>query len=156
MPIELVAIHGSARPDGNSRGLLEEALAAALVTRPGLHVQVVRAYEAGVDPCIACGGCYEDQVGCTVGGDGWAAIEAMLRSADALRSVSPYQVASGLLNRARMSLRRIGELPSYSQEELAQIRRLTSGAEEAFADGDYPRAIRRAYYACQLLGADPS
>jgi len=84
MPIELVAIHGSARPAGNSRRLLEEALAAARGMRPDLHVQVVRAYDAGVDPCIACGGCYEDQVGCTVGGDGWAEIEDMLRSADAL------------------------------------------------------------------------
>jgi len=89
MTIKLVAIHGSARPEGNSRRLLDEALDAARGTRPGLQVDEVRAYGADVDPCTACGGCYEDQVGCTVVGDSWAPIETMLRSADALLLSSP-------------------------------------------------------------------
>lgn len=85
-------------------------------------------------------------------GDGEGALGLALHSADALRVVSPQQVASGLLSRAEDALRRKGDSPAYSQEELTRIRRLANGAKEALTDGDYPRAIRRAYYACQLLG----
>jgi multimeric flavodoxin WrbA len=89
MPLKMVAIHGSARASGNSWTLLEAALAGARADHPDLEVEVVRAYEADVNPCIACEGCNEDQVGCTVGGDGWAPIEDSLRSADVLLLVSP-------------------------------------------------------------------
>jgi hypothetical protein len=85
-------------------------------------------------------------------GDGEGALGLALHSADALRAVSSQQVASELLSRAQESLRRNDESLTYSLEELTRIRRLTNGAKEALADGDYPRAIRRAYYACQLLG----
>jgi multimeric flavodoxin WrbA len=89
MTLRLVAIHGSARPHGNSRRLMDEVLEAATTARPDAEVEVVRAYDAGVDPCIACGGCNEDQVGCVRHGDGWAPLEASLRAADALVLSSP-------------------------------------------------------------------
>lgn len=88
-------------------------------------------------------------------GEGERALGLALQSADALREVSPQEVAAGLLEKARESFRRKEGSASYSEEELTRIRRLTSGAREALESGDYPRAIRRAYYACQLLGVDP-
>ena len=89
VPLKMVAIHGSARPTGNSRKLLDEAVARARELRPDIEVELVRAYSANVDPCIACEGCNEDQVGCAVGGDGWHRIEGILRSADILLLSSP-------------------------------------------------------------------
>ena len=74
---------------------------------------------------------------------------------DILREISPKQVAQGLVEKATEAWRRNQESETYSGEELTRIRRLTMGAIEALAEGDYPQAIRRAYYACQLLGADP-
>ncbi len=88
-------------------------------------------------------------------GDPVAALALALQSVDALWAVSPPQVASSLLEEANRSLRRNTEVGAYSEEQLNRIRRLTRGAEEAMQAGDYPRAIRRAYYACQLLGVDP-
>jgi hypothetical protein len=87
--------------------------------------------------------------------DGERALRLAFQSADALRVVSPERVATELLEKAKAQLRRIQDIQTYSLEEMTRIRRLTGGAEEALRDGDYPRAIRRAYYACQLLGADP-
>jgi hypothetical protein len=88
-------------------------------------------------------------------GDGTVALTLALRSVDAQWAVSPEQVASSLLEQAQHSLRRNERSGTYSEEQLTRIRRLTSGAQEAMEAGDYPRAIRRAYYACQLLGANP-
>jgi len=88
-------------------------------------------------------------------GDGKGALRLALQSADALRAVAPRQVASDLVAVAQEHLRRKGFPETYPEEELNRIRRLANGAEEALAEGDYPRAIRRAYYACQLLGAEP-
>lgn len=89
-------------------------------------------------------------------GEGEEALEYALQSVDALWELSPGQVADELVERASEAYRRIQDSSSYSQQELIRIRRLTLGAREALDDGDYPRAIRRAYYACQLLGVDPS
>jgi hypothetical protein len=88
-------------------------------------------------------------------GRGELALVHAFASADAIREVSPEQVAGALLHQAREALRRNKDAESYSEEELIRIRRLTGGAEQALEAGDYPRAIRRAYYACQLLGAGP-
>ena len=77
------------------------------------------------------------------------------RTADALWKVTPPQVAEELMETAAETLGRKGDSGTYSEEELIRIRRLMYGASEALDDGDYPRAIRRAYYACQLLGATP-
>ncbi len=89
MTVRMVAIHGSARPRGNSRILLDGAIEAAKEARPDLTVQFVRAYETRVDPCIACDGCNEDGVGCSRRGDAWHPIETALREADALLIASP-------------------------------------------------------------------
>jgi len=86
---------------------------------------------------------------------GEEALVHVLRTGDALRAVAPRQVAATLVARASEAFRRNQGDGSYSEEELARLRRLTAGARKALEDGDYPRAIRRAYYACQILGADP-
>lgn len=88
-------------------------------------------------------------------GDGEMALGLALQSADALREVSPREVASDLLQQAQDLLGRKPGLDTYSIEEVARIRRLTHGAREALEEGDYPRAIRRAYYACRLMGVEP-
>jgi hypothetical protein len=90
-----------------------------------------------------------------VRGEGEAALVLAFSAADALWEVSPRQVAADLIEKAERALGRDSEFGSYSKEELIRIRRLMYGASEALDDGDYPRAIRRAYYACQLLGANP-
>jgi hypothetical protein len=87
-------------------------------------------------------------------GRGEEALLLALRSADALWEVTPERVALDLVERAHAALRRNGEQLPYSQQELTRIRRLLNGAEEALGERDYPLAIRRAYYACQLLGVD--
>lgn len=89
MTLRVLAIHGSARPHGNSRRLLDEALSSLVEGLRDAEVQLVRAYEARVDPCIACGDCEEDAVGCSRKGDGWADLETALRSADVLVLASP-------------------------------------------------------------------
>jgi hypothetical protein len=86
-------------------------------------------------------------------GDAKGALLLAIQSVDALWEISPHQVAADLLERATSATGRNDLAVSYSEQELTRIRRLTSGAEEALDAGDYPRAIRRAYYACQLLGA---
>jgi len=89
MTTRLLAIHGSARSRGNSRRLLDEVLETVRELRPDVRIEVVRAYEARVDPCIACGACEEDKIGCQRLGDGWHDIESALRAADILVISSP-------------------------------------------------------------------
>jgi len=91
-----------------------------------------------------------------VRGEGESALMLALHAADALWEVGPQQVAMELIERATDALGRNFGLTSYSEEELIRIRRLMHGASDALDEGDYPRAIRRAYYACQLLGVDTS
>jgi hypothetical protein len=88
-------------------------------------------------------------------GDGERALLLALREADALWEVTPEHVASELIQRAEEALGRNPRDAPYSEEELVRIRRLMYGAAEALRQKDYPGAIRRAYYACQLLGVDP-
>lgn len=87
-------------------------------------------------------------------GRGALALGLALESSDALRSVNPGEVAQGLIRRAHEALGRFSPPGPYSEEEMTRILRLTRGASEALDEEDYPRAIRRAYYACQLLGAE--
>ena len=115
-------------------GLIDsEAISQALIRARGLHSEAWRALGRG---------------------EAEGALQLAFRTADALWEVSPRQVAATLIEEATDALGRNPGLTSYSHEELIRIRRLTYGASEAFEQGDYPRAIRRAYYACQLLGAD--
>jgi multimeric flavodoxin WrbA len=89
MTVRMIVIHGSARDDGNSRTLCEALCEAATSSRPDVEVEIVRAYDAGVDPCIDCGGCEEDQVGCIHQRDGWHDLESKLRAADVLVIATP-------------------------------------------------------------------
>jgi hypothetical protein len=140
--------------------LMDEGVA-DLLARNEENLQAAQAVELllvadAVDAAMDNAWRYHTQAVAALGrGMGEVALGLALRSADAVREVSPEQVARALLRTAGEALRRNpGPLP-YSEEELTRIRRLTNGAEEALGAGDYPRAIRRAYYACQLLGAGP-
>lgn len=75
-----------------------------------------------------------------------------MQSADLLREASPQVVATALVVEAEIALGRIQTDDPYPNENLMRARRLTRGARLALAEGDLPRAIRRAFYACQLLG----
>ena len=74
-----------------------------------------------------------------------------MQSADLLREASPQVVATALVVEAEIALGRIQTDDAYPEENLIRARRLTRGARQAMAEGDLPRAIRRAFYACQLL-----
>lgn len=138
--------------------LLEEGVADLLARnqenlRAAQSVEILLVADA-VDAALQRAWRYHNQAVEALGrGDAETALSLALRSADAIREISPEQVARELIQQADEAFRRNGESASYTEEELIRIRRLTSGAEEALAIGDYPRAIRRAYYACQLLGA---
>ena len=104
------------------------------------------------------------------------ALSSALHAADLIREVGPESVTRLLLSRAEARL-----VVLTSQEEAAQAqsqsdgatvvtpavvepdqqqidlergRRLIRGARIALDSGDYVLAIQRAYYACQVLGAD--
>jgi hypothetical protein len=87
-------------------------------------------------------------------GNGEEALLLALRSVDVLWEVTPEQVALELVERAHDALRRNEGSVPYTHQELTRIRRLMNGAREALGEGDHPLAIRRAFYACQLLGAE--
>jgi len=131
--------------DQNTSGLAAIGALGAIVDTEAISQALDRARELHSDAWRALGR-----------GEGQAALTQALRTADALWKVSPQQVAMDLIDRATNALGRNPQSTSYSEEELIRIRRLMYGASEALDEGDYPRAIRRAYYACQLLGANPS
>ncbi|MGW8268665.1 MAG: hypothetical protein ACWGSQ_20030, partial [Longimicrobiales bacterium] len=141
--------------------LLEEGVA-ALLAENEKALKAARAVELllvadAVEGAMRNAWRYHDQAVDALGrGLGELSLSLALRSADAVREVSPEQVARALLQQANDALRRNREVVPYSEEELIRIRRLTNGAAEALESGDYPRAIRRAYYACQLLGVGPA
>jgi hypothetical protein len=116
----------------------------AMTDSPELHGAVARARTLLSDARRAMGA-----------GDAERSLELFFRATDTLWELTPTQVAMDLLNRAEEALRRNRHDDAYSEEELIRIRRLIHGASEALDAGDYPGAIRRAYYACQLLGASP-
>jgi hypothetical protein len=141
--------------------LLEEGVA-ALLTENERALKAAHAVELllvadAVDAAMENAWRYHELAVDALGrGMGELSLSLALRSADAVREVSPEQVARALLRQAEEALRRNRDVVPYSEEELIRIRRLTTGAEEALESGDYPRAIRRAYYACQLLGVGPA
>jgi hypothetical protein len=98
--------------------------------------------DSGTDPLYSLLG--EEQV---------AEILSELESA--LGTSDSEQLAVALADLAAEGLRRTEGSDAYTEQELSRIRRLTGGAREALEEGDYPRAIRRAYYACRLLGVGP-
>src|SRR5690606_8909524 len=85
--------------------------------------------------------------------DSTAAVSALLRAADALDRTTPRSVAARLIGSAEVNLARIlADSPRRAADEtLQRADRLIRGAREALAEGDHALAIRRAYYANQLL-----
>ena len=84
------------------------------------------------------------------------AIELAFESSDALRAVGAEAVATRLIRRVEESLevvaQRREEVPStYDEADVERAERMTRGAREAREDGDYELAIRRAFYAWQIL-----
>jgi hypothetical protein len=95
------------------------------------------------------------------------ALSAALEASDLIREVGPESVGRLLLARAEAQLGTLessaeparaadgGEV-DLGQVDLERGRRLIRGARLALEEGDYVRTIQRAYYACQVLGVDPS
>ncbi len=81
-------------------------------------------------------------------GDLPGSLAATMEAAESLQQATPYAVADRLVRNARGRLN-AGALGDDVARERAD--RLLRGAEEALAAGDYPLAIRRAYYARELL-----
>lgn len=77
-----------------------------------------------------------------------------LRAADELEALTPRRVAQWLTGAAERVLGRSDADDAYSRETLDRASRLVRGARESLTGESYPRAIRRAYYACQLLGIE--
>jgi hypothetical protein len=132
-----------------------------LLARNGTSLATVEAMGATLpltsiaDALQEARGHHEEARGALDRGEEEAALIQAFQTADALWQVTPNRVASDLIRRATDAFGRKETPQPYSKEELIRIRRLVYGASEALDDGDYPRAIRRAYYACQLLGVDP-
>jgi hypothetical protein len=105
------------------------------------------------------------------------ALGSALEAADLIREVGPESVTRLLLARAEARLESLevpsepqptglGEVaegngieetvPDEAQIDLERGRRLIRGARLALDEGDFVRAIQRAYYACQVLGLDPN
>ncbi|HEX6937870.1 MAG TPA: hypothetical protein VF158_00550 [Longimicrobiales bacterium] len=82
----------------------------------------------------------------------------LLEAADRLRETTPGAVARRLILQAEEALeaRRGAAAPGAMERDAAWRRaeRLVDGAREALEAGDPVRAIRRAFYARQLLGID--
>jgi hypothetical protein len=85
------------------------------------------------------------------------ALEHALHAADLLREVGPEGVTRLLVARADRELarraegRKTDELP----EAEARSQRLLRGAKLALEEGDFVKAIERAFYAVQALGLNP-
>ena len=87
-------------------------------------------------------------------GDTEDAVRALLEASDALREVTPRRLATLLRAIAEDALGRIVDRDTYPEETLQRAERLTKGAGSAIDAEDYTTAIRRAYYAVLLLGAE--
>lgn len=83
------------------------------------------------------------------------AVRAVLRAADSLRGESAPVVAERLVRDALKRLEARGHSVGVPPLSERRARRLAQGAQHATESGDYERAIRRAYYAIQLLDGDP-
>lgn len=91
--------------------------------------------------------------GVLAAGNGTEALRAAFEAADRMRTVNPLNVATELLNRAALARRDMDGTPSTrGAADTQRVDRLIRGAETALEEGDFHRAILRAYYACRLLG----
>lgn len=84
-------------------------------------------------------------------GDVPGAFALEMEASDALRAVAPPVVANSLLIRAESALE-VDADTALSAEDRERARRLVDGARRAAEAEDWSRAIRRAFYASQLLG----
>ena len=83
-----------------------------------------------------------------------ALVNALI-AVDLLREVGPESVVRVLIAQAATRFERLsaqGAEADVSSEDLGRGRRLLQGARLALEAGEYALAIRRAYYACQVLG----
>ena len=84
-----------------------------------------------------------------------ALVHALIAS-DLIREVGPESVIRVLIRQAEGRLQALAAEPgSTSAEDVERGERLVRGARVALESGDWVRAARRAYYACQLLGIQP-
>jgi hypothetical protein len=83
------------------------------------------------------------------------ALAATMAAADALQRMTPSAIASDLVDRARSALVRGAAqddgAATRDEETTSRATRLLRGAQEALGAGDYQLAIRRAFYALELL-----
>lgn len=88
-------------------------------------------------------------------GRGREALRHTVAGSDALREIGPRNVALYLVDRAEEAAERARSdgIPG-AQRNTRRGSRMALGAREALENRDYPLAIRRAYYACHLLGLD--
>lgn len=84
-------------------------------------------------------------------GDLARAFHLEMEASDALRAVAPPVVARSLLIRAEAAMAD-GAAAALAAEDRERAHRLVEGARRAAQAGDWSRAIRRAFYASQLLG----
>ena len=86
------------------------------------------------------------------------ALENALAASDLIREVGPESVTRLLLARAESRLEAMvaegAEAPAGIDVERGE--RLIRGAHLALAEGDWVRAVQRAFYACQVLGLSTS
>ncbi len=92
-------------------------------------------------------------------GDSVAAVAATLRASDRLAETTPQAVAFRLSAEDEAAMERARQLAGKvispdSRLRLERIDRLVRGARQALTAGHYEMAIRRAYYARQLLMAE--
>lgn len=83
------------------------------------------------------------------------ALRRVVAGGDLLREIGPRNVALYLVERADEALERVrhGRLVR-SERDARRGSRMVLGAREALEENDFPLAIRRAYYACHLLGVE--
>jgi hypothetical protein len=103
---------------------------------------------------------HQEAVAALAAGRPAEALRHTLQASDLLRELGAEGVTRMLLARAERELTRLGGAEALSAEappeEMLRGQRLVRGAEQALAEGDYLRAIQRAFYACQVLGLVPS
>lgn len=86
------------------------------------------------------------------GRNAWALEQALLAS-DQLRAVAPEAVARALVARGEAAAA-VTDAGADSTIARTRGRRLLDGARQALDQGDYRRAVERAFYAYQLLSAE--
>lgn len=83
------------------------------------------------------------------------ALHRVVAGSDLFREIGPRNVALYLVERADRALERArSEDLAGSERDARRGSRMVMGAREALERNDYPLAIRRAYYACYLLGVE--